>query len=58
VGDLNKEIQQKLDTKLKLPAGYYLTYGGQFENLVEANKRLSVAVPVALLLIFTFLHFQ
>lgn len=52
-----KEIQQKLDTKLKLPAGYYLTYGGQFENLVEANKRLSVAVPVVLLLIFVLLFF-
>jgi heavy metal efflux system protein len=52
-----KEIQQKLETKLKLPAGYYLTYGGQFENLVEANKRLSVAVPVALLLIFVLLFF-
>jgi cobalt-zinc-cadmium resistance protein CzcA len=51
------EIQQKLDAKLKLPAGYYITYGGQFENLVEANKRLAVAVPVALLLIFVLLFF-
>lgn len=51
------EIQQKLDAKLKLPAGYYTTYGGQFENLVEANKRLSVAVPVALALIFVLLFF-
>jgi cobalt-zinc-cadmium resistance protein CzcA len=51
------EIQHKLDSKLKLPAGYYVTYGGQFENLVEANKRLSVAVPVALLLIFVLLFF-
>lgn len=52
-----REIQAKLDTKLKLPAGYYTTYGGQFENLVEANKRLSVAVPVALALIFVLLFF-
>ncbi len=51
------EIQQKLYAKLKLPAGYYVTYGGQFENLVEANKRLAVAVPVALLLIFVLLFF-
>ncbi|MFM2268225.1 MAG: hypothetical protein RL757_1666, partial [Bacteroidota bacterium] len=51
------EIQTKLDAKLKLPAGYFTTYGGQFENLVEANKRLSVAVPVALLLIFVLLFF-
>ncbi len=52
-----QDIQAKLDTKLKLPEGYYVTYGGQFENLVEANKRLSIAVPVALLLIFVLLYF-
>lgn len=51
------DIQAKLDAQLKLPEGYYVTYGGQFENLVEANKRLSVAVPVALLLIFILLFF-
>jgi cobalt-zinc-cadmium resistance protein CzcA len=51
------DIQNKLDAKLKLPEGYYITYGGQFENLVEANKRLSVAVPVALALIFVLLFF-
>lgn len=51
------EIQQKLDQKLSLPAGYYVTYGGQFENLVQANKRLAVAVPVALVLIFVLLFF-
>ncbi len=51
------DIQAKLNAKLKLPEGYYVTYGGQFENLVEANKRLAVAVPVALLLIFVLLYF-
>jgi cobalt-zinc-cadmium resistance protein CzcA len=51
------EIQAKLDAKLKMPPGYYTTYGGQFQNLVEANKRLSVAVPVALALIFVLLFF-
>ena len=51
------EIQARLDSKLKLPEGYYMTYGGQFENLIKANKRLSVAVPVALLLIFILLFF-
>ncbi|MDP2162309.1 MAG: efflux RND transporter permease subunit [Flavobacterium sp.] len=50
-------IQAKLDDKLKLPEGYYTTYGGQFENLIEANKRLSVAVPVALGLILVLLYF-
>ncbi|MCU0348067.1 MAG: CusA/CzcA family heavy metal efflux RND transporter [Saprospiraceae bacterium] len=51
------EIQAKLDASLDLPPGYYVTYGGQFQNLVEANKRLSVAVPVALALIFVLLFF-
>jgi cobalt-zinc-cadmium resistance protein CzcA len=51
------EIQTKLSDGLKLPPGYYVTYGGQFQNLVEANKRLSVAVPVALALIFVLLYF-
>ncbi|PAW95335.1 CusA/CzcA family heavy metal efflux RND transporter [Mucilaginibacter sp. MD40] len=52
------EIQQKIDQQIKLPAGYYITYGGQFENLKEATKRLSVAVPVALLLIILLLYFS
>jgi cobalt-zinc-cadmium resistance protein CzcA len=52
-----EEIQQKLDKDFKLPAGYYITYGGQFENLVEANKRLSVALPIALGLIMVLLFF-
>ena len=51
------EIEKKLDARLKLPPGYYVTYGGQFENLVKANQRLAVAVPVALLLIFVLLYF-
>ena len=51
------DIEKKLDAKLKLPPGYYVTYGGQFENLVKANQRLAVAVPVALLLIFVLLYF-
>ena len=37
--------------------GYSITYGGQFENLVEARKRLAIAVPMALLLIFILLYF-
>lgn len=52
------EIQQKIDQQIKMPAGYYVTYGGQFENLKEATARLSVAVPVALLLILLLLYFS
>jgi cobalt-zinc-cadmium resistance protein CzcA len=50
-----KEIQQTLDAKLKLPEGYYITYGGQFQNLQEAKGRLQIAVPVSLFLIFFLL---
>jgi len=52
-----KDIQKLIDTRLKLPAGYYVAYGGQFENLQNATIRLKIAVPVALLIIFIFLHF-
>jgi cobalt-zinc-cadmium resistance protein CzcA len=52
-----KEIQEKLKTSLDLPVGYYVEYAGQFENLVEANKRLSVAVPIALVFILALLYF-
>jgi heavy metal efflux system protein len=51
------ELQTKVDKQLHMPAGYYIHYGGQFENLVEAKKRLSIAVPVALALIFIMLYF-
>lgn len=57
VETLIKEIQIKLDAQYKLPAGYNITYGGQFQNLQEAKARLSIAVPVALLLIFMLLFF-
>ncbi|AWG25100.1 efflux RND transporter permease subunit [Flavobacterium kingsejongi] len=50
-------IQAKLDKNLHLPDGYYTTFGGQFENLIDANKRLIIAVPIALSLIFILLFF-
>ena len=52
-----QELQTKLDRQLKLAPGYYITYGGQFENLRAATDRLRIAVPVALLLIFGLLYF-
>lgn len=57
VESLVENIQSELDTKVKLPNGYYFTYGGQFENLKAANARLSIAVPMALALIFILLYF-
>ena len=52
-----EEIQMQLNEKLKLPEGYYYTYGGTFENLQAASKRLMIALPVALALIFMLLYF-
>ncbi|OYU84497.1 MAG: CusA/CzcA family heavy metal efflux RND transporter [Flavobacterium sp. BFFFF2] len=52
-----EEVQQKLKSKLKLPTGYFVTYGGQFENLQSAKSRLMIAVPIALILIFILLYF-
>jgi len=57
ISSVVKEIQEKIDKQIKLPPGYFITYGGQFKNLEEANKRLSVAVPVALGLILLLLYF-
>ncbi|MBK8516769.1 MAG: CusA/CzcA family heavy metal efflux RND transporter [Saprospiraceae bacterium] len=57
VESLVEKIQIDLDAGLKLPVGYYLTYGGQFENLKAANARLSIALPIALALIFILLFF-
>lgn len=53
-----KDIQAKLlNPEYKLPAGYYTTYGGTFENLQQASARLKIAVPAALALIFVLLYF-
>jgi cobalt-zinc-cadmium resistance protein CzcA len=57
VASVVKEMEQKIDKQVKMPPGYYATYGGQFENLKKANARLSVAVPAALALIFLLLFF-
>ncbi len=49
-------VREKLESRLRLPAGYTISYGGQFENLQAAKARLSVALPIALLLIFVLLY--
>jgi heavy metal efflux system protein len=51
------DVTAQIDSRIKLPTGYYVTYGGQFKNLEAAQRRLAVAVPVALLLIFMLLYF-
>lgn len=56
VASVVNEIQDNLENE-NLPSGYYLTYGGQFENLQAASQRLMMAVPLSLALIFMLLYF-
>jgi len=57
VQSIVKELKEKANREIKLPTGYYVTYGGAFENLNEAKQRLMIAVPISLLLIFILLYF-
>jgi cobalt-zinc-cadmium resistance protein CzcA len=55
IGSFVAEARSKIDTQVRLPPGYWTEWGGQFEQLQNATKRLSVVVPVALFLIFLLL---
>ena len=55
IGSLVAEAQEKVNSQLQLPPGYYVTWGGQFENLASARKRLTIVVPVCFALIFLLL---
>lgn len=56
VASLVADIEKNLNTKLKLPPGYSIRYGGQFENLQNAMSRLMLVVPIVLLLIIFLLY--
>ncbi len=55
VGSFVAEAQQRLASRLVLPTGYYLTWGGQFENQQRATARLAIVVPLSLAIIFVLL---
>jgi cobalt-zinc-cadmium resistance protein CzcA len=55
IGSFVREAQEAIDAKVKLPAGYILSWGGQFELQQEANKRLALVIPVTLLIVFLLL---
>jgi cobalt-zinc-cadmium resistance protein CzcA len=55
IGSFVAEAQSKINAQLKLPAGYWMEWGGQFEQLQSATNRLMIVVPMALLLIFVLL---
>jgi cobalt-zinc-cadmium resistance protein CzcA len=55
IGSFVAEAQTALDQQVKVPTGYWTTWGGTFEQLQSAKKRLEIVVPVALLLVFVLL---
>ena len=57
VQSIVNELQKKVEATIKFPSGYYITYGGAFENLNAAKQCLMIAVPVSLILIFLLLFF-
>ncbi|MDT7858085.1 CusA/CzcA family heavy metal efflux RND transporter [Rubrivirga sp. S365] len=56
IGSFVQEAQSRIDAEVAVPAGYWTGWGGQFEQLASAARRLQLIVPLALLLIFTLLY--
>ncbi len=55
IASVVNEARAQIDSQVKLPAGYWMTWGGQFENLEAARRRLSIVVPACFLVIFLLL---
>ncbi len=55
LGSFVDEVKERIDQRVDIPAGYWMEYGGTFEQLISAKKRLMIVVPVALALIFALL---
>lgn len=56
LGSFVADAQERINKGVQIPAGYWITWGGQFEQLLSASRRLQLVVPVALLLIFGLLY--
>ena len=56
IGSLVKDVEARITSKIKLPPGYFVRFGGQFEHLERASRRLMIVVPLALLSIFLLLY--
>jgi cobalt-zinc-cadmium resistance protein CzcA len=56
IASVVEEAQAKIDAKVKIPPGYWLGWGGQFENLAAARARLQLVVPICFFLIFLLLY--
>ncbi len=57
MGSFVEEAQARVKAQVKLPAGYYMTWGGEFENQRRAMKRLAIIVPISVFVIFLLLYF-
>ena len=57
LGGFVQEVQERIEKTIKLPSGYFITYGGQFENQQRANARLSTVIPLSIVVIFFILFF-
>jgi cobalt-zinc-cadmium resistance protein CzcA len=55
IGSFVKDTQKRINSQIKMPTGYYIEFGGQFENQQRAMKRLAIVVPVSILVIFLLL---
>ncbi|AUX44179.1 cation transporter [Sorangium cellulosum] len=55
LGGFVADVEERIDAEIKLPPGYWMSWGGQFENLLAAERRLALVVPLALGLIFVLL---
>ncbi|MDC9508932.1 MULTISPECIES: CusA/CzcA family heavy metal efflux RND transporter [unclassified Pseudoalteromonas] len=55
LGSFVKDVQQAIDANVQLPAGYWIEYGGTYQKLQSASQRLSIVVPVTLVLIIGLL---
>ncbi|TMN19393.1 CusA/CzcA family heavy metal efflux RND transporter [Pseudoxanthomonas sp. X-1] len=55
LGGFVADLQQTINTQVQVPTGYWIEYGGSFEQLISASQRLAIVVPVTLVLIFALL---
>jgi Cu(I)/Ag(I) efflux system membrane protein CusA/SilA len=58
VGSYVERAREVVERDVKLPAGYYMSWSGQYQYMVEVNKRLRVVIPITLLIIFLLLYFN
>jgi len=56
IGSFVRDAQIAVGKQVKMPPGYFITWGGQFQNAQEASRRLAVAIPIALLLVFVLIY--